>query len=89
MRATCIALWIAVSLCGCASPPRPPANAPLFAGVPANMGCPQDIVQDYTVALAFSGGGLRASASAAGVLEGLAATKTLRGDLLDQVSFVR
>lgn len=88
MRATFIALCISALLCGCASPPRPPANVPLLAGAPANMGRPQDIVQDYTVALAFSGGGLRASAFAAGVLEGLAETKTPRGDLLDQVSFV-
>ncbi|KQW49549.1 patatin-like phospholipase family protein [Pelomonas sp. Root662] len=52
------------------------------------MGRPQDLVQEFTVAIAFSGGGLRASAFAAGVLEGLAETKTNRGDLLDSLAFL-
>ncbi len=75
-------------LSGCASQLRSPANVSLQAGVPANMGRPQDIVQEYAVALAFSGGGLRASAFAAGVLQGLAQTSTPRGDLLDMLSFM-
>lgn len=53
-----------------------------------NMGRPQDTAQEYTVGIAFSGGGLRASAFAAGVLQGLADTKTQRGDLLDALGFM-
>lgn len=87
-RAAGLLLATAMALCGCASPPRPPANAPLPVGVPADMGRPRDIVQPYTVALAFSGGGLRASAFAAGVLQGLADTRTPQGDLLDSLSFM-
>ncbi|ANH70889.1 hypothetical protein ABE85_24300 [Mitsuaria sp. 7] len=52
------------------------------------MGRPQDLVQEYTIGIAFSGGGLRASAFAAGVLEGLAAEKTSQGDLLDSLAFM-
>lgn len=52
------------------------------------MGRPQHLLEDYAVALAFSGGGLRASAFAAGVLDGLASAPAGNGDLLDSVAFI-
>ncbi len=88
MRIAALLLTVGMALGGCATPPRPPANTALHAGLPPDMGRPQDLVQEFTVGIAFSGGGLRASAFAAGVLEGLADTKTHRGDLLDTVAFM-
>jgi NTE family protein len=78
----------AMAMSGCSTPPRPPANTPLLHAVAPDMGRPRDLVQAYTVGIAFSGGGLRASAFAAGVLEGLADTRTPDGDLLDSVAFM-
>ncbi|WP_232315575.1 patatin-like phospholipase family protein [Aquincola tertiaricarbonis] len=78
----------ATALAGCATPHRLPVNVPL-ADVPSpHMGRPQDLLQAYTTAIAFSGGGLKASAFAAGVLEGLAASPAGQGDLLDTVAFI-
>lgn len=88
MLITGLALWLAITMGGCASSPRDPANVPLLAGAPAGMNRPQDVVKEYTVALAFSGGGLRASAFAAGVLQGLAEHQTPRGDLLNMLGFM-
>ncbi len=89
-RGTRLALaWlVAAALQGCASPTRPPANAPLTSEPTFTMGRPQDLVQEYTIGVAFSGGGLRASAFAAGVLQGLADTKAGEGDLLDSLAFI-
>ncbi|KQW97316.1 hypothetical protein ASC94_10210 [Massilia sp. Root418] len=46
------------------------------------------MARDYTIGVAFSGGGLRASAFAAGVLQGLANTQAGEGDLLDSLAFI-
>lgn len=75
-------------LTGCGSPPRPSVNLPLKDAGSPDMGRPRDIVREHTVGIAFSGGGLRASAFAAGVLEGLAETRTAQGDLLEPVNFI-
>ncbi|WP_156391944.1 patatin-like phospholipase family protein [Pelomonas sp. Root405] len=88
MRKTELLLTLALALSGCATQPRTPPNQVIQAEISPDMGRPQDLVQEFTVAIAFSGGGLRASAFAAGVLEGLAETKTNRGDLLDSLAFL-
>jgi NTE family protein len=75
-------------LSGCAAPARPIANSPLKSIPLPTMGQPDDLAQEYTLGIAFSGGGLRASALAAGVLQGLANTKAGDRDLLDSVTFI-
>ncbi|APV52340.1 hypothetical protein BWI17_07220 [Betaproteobacteria bacterium GR16-43] len=52
------------------------------------MDAPQDILGENTIALSFSGGGLRAAAFAHGVLRALKETKTPTGDLLDDIGFI-
>lgn len=73
---------------GCAAPLVQPTNLPLAPGTPRGMGAPQHIVGENGIALAFSGGGLRAAAFSHGVLEALAAVSTPEGDLLDDVTFI-
>ncbi|WP_162251412.1 patatin-like phospholipase family protein [Massilia sp. Root418] len=73
---------------GCAAPVRPTANLPLKSDSSLTTGHPQDLARDYTIGVAFSGGGLRASAFAAGVLQGLANTQAGEGDLLDSLAFI-
>lgn len=79
--------WVSL-LSGCAAPPRPTANSPLKSDSFLTTGSPQDLARDYTIGVAFSGGGLRASAFAAGVLQGLASTKAGESDLLDSLAFI-
>lgn len=79
--------WMGV-LGGCAAPARPTANLPLKSDSSLTTGYPQDLARDYTIGVAFSGGGLRASAFAAGVLQGLANTKAGETDLLDSLAFM-
>ena len=47
-----------------------------------------DIVGENSIALSFSGGGLRAAAFAHGVLKALEETKTANGDLTDDIAFL-
>ncbi|MYN01160.1 patatin-like phospholipase family protein [Pseudoduganella sp. DS3] len=79
--------WL-VLLSGCAAVVRPTANLPLNSDSSLTSGYPQDLARDYTIGVAFSGGGLRASAFAAGVLQGLANTKAGESDLLDALAFM-
>jgi NTE family protein len=52
------------------------------------MGAPVDFMGENSIALAFSGGGLRAAAFAHGVLTALESVKTPEGDLLDDVALI-
>ena len=63
-----------------------PTNEPLSEATPASIGLRPDIMREYSIALAFSGGGLRAAAFAYGVLTALQDLKTPQGDLLDDVA---
>lgn len=84
------ALLAALALVGCATPldtrpvNRPQPTAPA-AGVPAP---PRDIVGEHVIGLSFSGGGLRASAFAFGVLQALAAEGPGGPAVLDDVAFI-
>lgn len=64
-----------------------PRNRPMLSE--PTLREPQEVSGPVTVALSFSGGGLRAAAFAQGVLEGLAQAPSLGGrSLLDEVSFI-
>ena len=67
---------------------NPATNAPIEKDTPPGMGAPVDIMGANAIALAFSGGGLRAAAFAHGVLKALEETKTPTGDLLDDLTFI-
>ncbi len=72
---------------GCAGPVYNTAsNAPWTPGLAPGMGAPADVMQENSIVITFSGGGLRAAAFAQGVLEALASRKTPEGDLLDDVA---
>lgn len=90
MPRACAALLLSLLLAGCATPVFNPAtNKPLTPDTPPGMGAPQDILGENTIAMSFSGGGLRAAAFAHGVLLALKETKTPGGgDLLDDVGFI-
>lgn len=86
---THIVAGLALALIGCASPIfNRPANVPISPATPPQMGWSTGIVGENVIALSFSGGGLRASAFAYGVLQALASLKVGDGDLLDDVTFV-
>ena len=58
---------LAVALSGCATTVFNPAtNIPMTKDTPAGMDAPRDIIGENTIALSFSGGGLRAAALAHG-----------------------
>lgn len=65
-----------------------PANEPLSATTPPNMGARQDYIHENSIVLAFSGGGLRAAAFAHGVLTALDSVQTANGTLLDDVAMI-
>src|SRR5205807_10638224 len=76
-------------LAGCAAPVFNPAtNEPLSAATPRNMGALTDFLRENSIVLSFSGGGLRATAFAHGVLTALESVKTADGDLLDDVALI-
>lgn len=78
-----------LTLCGCTlAPQSAPRNIPADA-YQSRYGEPVDVVGQTTVALSFSGGGMRAAAFSFGVLKGLQDIG-LDGNhsLLDQVSFI-
>ncbi len=87
---------LAALLAGCAlAPPQGPLNRPLPPGgaaplQPGNDLATRSVVRgDRLLMLSFSGGGLRAAAFAAGVLQGLQALPQRDGrPLLDQVGFI-
>jgi NTE family protein len=86
-RAAIAALGLALG--GCATSVFNTAtNAPMAKDTPPGMGAPLDIMGENAIALSFSGGGLRASAFAHGVLKALEETKTPTGDLLDDLTFI-
>jgi len=86
---THVAVGLALLLIGCASPIfNRPANVPISPATPPQMGWPSGVIGDSVIALSFSGGGLRASAFAYGVLQALASLKVGDGDLLEDVTFV-
>ena len=77
----------AAALAGCATQVYNEAtNEPLSEATPADIGARPDIMREYSIALAFSGGGLRAAAFAYGVLTALQEVKTPQGDLLADVT---
>lgn len=78
------ALLAVVAISGCASVYNRATNEPITAATPELAPQP-DVMREHSIVLAFSGGGLRASAFAFGVLTALEGTKMPRGDLLDDV----
>jgi NTE family protein len=81
----CAALLAITVLAGCSTViENQPRNVPLAHGL--SVPPPRDIVTPQVIGLSFSGGGLRASAFAHGVLLYLQDTAT--GDVLDDVSFI-
>lgn len=79
----------ATALVACAVPAtQPAANLPLTADSPPSMASTIDFVGPNTIAMSFSGGGLRAAAFAYGALLALDDTATESHDLLDEISFV-
>ncbi|HUN94385.1 MAG TPA: patatin-like phospholipase family protein [Burkholderiaceae bacterium] len=86
LRALGAALAAAGILAGCVTAVYDRAtNEPLSEATPPIGAGRADIMSEYSVALAFSGGGLRASAFAYGVLTALRETETPHGDLLGDV----
>jgi NTE family protein len=82
-------LALASLACGCATSVFNPAtNAPMTKSTPPGMDGPMDLVGENAIALAFSGGGLRAAAIAHGVLLALAETRTPTGYLTDDIAFI-
>jgi NTE family protein len=83
-------LAVAVTLLtGCATEVYNPAtNMPLSQATPPRMGAPKDFMRENSIVLSLSGGGLRASAFAYGVLTALRDIKTADGDLLDDVRLI-
>ena len=79
---------VCLLLAACAGTPlNPPRNKPAVADPQRRVSGALD--SDVSVALSFSGGGLRAAAFAHGVLEGLREQPSARGrHLLDEVSFI-
>lgn len=83
------ALAAATVLAGCASVAlSPPTNTPVSSSTPVGMGAPTDLMRPNSIILAFSGGGLRATAFAHGVLSGLASVKAGDQDLLEDVALI-
>jgi NTE family protein len=83
--------WVLLAglLAGCGTTvlnaPLNVANTPAFL---AQAQKPRDIVGRHIVGLSLSGGGLRASAFAFGVIQGLADTPVPGGDLFDDLTFM-
>jgi NTE family protein len=89
LRAALAAILAASILAGCATPVfNKASNAPWSPRTPVDMGAPVDFMGENSIVLSFSGGGLRASAFAYGVLAALASVKTPEGDLLDDVALI-
>lgn len=88
--------WVAacaVALVGCAAAPHnQPRNQPLPAPGSAQserVHEPVDVLDDTSIALSFSGGGIRAAAFALGVLQGLDRQHLANGEsLLDRVALI-
>src|SRR6202008_4164713 len=79
----------AAALAGCTTPVYNPAtNEPLTAATPPHMGAPGDNMNEKTIVLLRSGGGLRAAAFSYGVLDALGRIGTSEGDLLDDVRLI-
>ena len=85
-------LWAALAVCmlpGCATVVvNAPANEPLTASTPHNMGARNDYMRENSIVLSLSGGGLRAAAFAHGALAALESVRTADGDLLDDVAMI-
>lgn len=90
LRAAAILAAVAAGLLtGCATDVYNPAtNVPLSEATPPRMGAPKDFMRENSIVLSLSGGGLRASAFAYGVLTALRDTKTADGDLLHDVRLI-
>lgn len=78
------ALVVAAAISGCAGVYNRATNEPITAATPELAPQP-DVMREHSIVLAFSGGGVRASAFAYGVLTALQDVRTPRGDLLDDV----
>src|SRR5262249_55547125 len=89
LRVTLCCFAAVLGLSGCATAIfNPVSNAPWTPGLAADMGAPVDVMQENSIVLTFSGGGLRAAAFAHGVLAGLEDMKTANGDLLGDVAMI-
>lgn len=87
--AAVLAVAAAGVLAGCASEVYNRAtNVPLSEATPSRMGATEEFMRENSIVLSFSGGGLRASAFAYGVLTALQEMKTADGDLLDDVRLI-
>jgi NTE family protein len=83
-----VSIFLAAVLAGCASPAfNKASNAPWREGAPS-VGFGGDLIRGNSIVLAFSGGGLRASAFTLGTLQALESVKTADGDLLDDVAII-
>jgi NTE family protein len=83
-------LALVLVLLGCATPiDTRPVNSPRANhGVQEQVQAPTNVVDEYTIGLSFSGGGLRAAAFAFGVLQALAQAESTQPSVLDDVSFI-
>ncbi|HLX24876.1 MAG TPA: patatin-like phospholipase family protein [Usitatibacter sp.] len=91
VRAALFPQVAALALCalaGCATVYNKADNKPWVPGSSPSMGAPSDVMHENSIVLTFSGGGLRASAFALGVLDALEDARTADGDLLDDVSLI-
>lgn len=92
VRRTSVALLAAacvLALAGCGTIFNEPANVPLADGAALPATVPPEVAGDTVLALAFSGGGMRAAAFAHGVLVGIDRYPDGRGgSYLDRVTFV-
>ena len=86
----CVSAGLAMALSGgCATTlDNAPQNQPIVSASIARLAQPRDIVDTNVVALSLSGGGLRASAFAYGVLEALADAGHGRPDVFDDLTFI-
>ena len=76
---------VMTAICGCGVLHNNVSNVPMTPATPHDMGAPADLAREHSIVISFSGGGLRASAFALGVLEALQDEKTPDGDLLGDV----
>ena len=89
MNAAPVLVAVCWLLAGCATPLfNNVSNAPWPTSAPVHAGEAQDRMGENSIVLSFSGGGLRASAFAYGVLAALEERKTADGDLLGDVRLI-
>ena len=85
----CAVGFLAACLAGCATPfDNQPQNQAITPDFVASASKPRGIVDVNTIGLSLSGGGLRASAFALGVMQGLTSAGKGQADLFHELSFI-